>query len=153
MWCVSFPVWYSVELPIAYSAGRYTTQRISRCPWVGPGLVQLSYPPLFISTHYSFCPLYTPYQAVLCALWHFGGFHKGCTALASGNLLLVVTPGTVQPPLGVKCNLLSRKLFLLSQVCLSFSSFLYDHKRLCSKHWLKDLILDHGPVPWRGLSL
>lgn len=89
----------------------------------------------------------------LVSFVHFRGFHKGCTALASGNLLLVVTPGTVQPPLGVKCNLLSRKLFLLSQVCLSFSSFLYDHKRLCSKHWLKDLILDHGPVPWRGLSL
>lgn len=101
--------------------------------------------PYLSTTPFAHCTL--PTRQSFAFFWHSRGLHKGCTALTSGNLLLVVTWGTVQPLDRVKCNLQSRKLFLLSQACLPFSSFLHDQKcLLCSKHWLKDITLDHRPV-------
>lgn len=70
---------------------RCPTQRIPRTQRVGPDLVQLNFPPLIHTLPLLLGPTAHTLSGNLFQLLTLQGVYKGCTALASGNLLLELT--------------------------------------------------------------
>lgn len=91
---------------------KITIQSTPRTQWVGPGLVQLNFSPLTHVLPLLLVPTAHTLSGNLFQLLTLQGVYKGCTALASGNLL-VFTWETIQPLVRVKCHLPSRKTVLL----------------------------------------